>query len=90
MITPGPWSAPTAAIVTDHDHRIGMTALVMAAVLDVEVELDDPGCVDESWRGFAGVDGQLAAVGRALRQPTTAVVTTLEDPRVTSALPDRG
>lgn len=90
VITPGPWSAPTAAIVTDHDHRIGMTALVMAAVLDVEVELDDPGCVDESWRGFAGVDGQLAAVGRALRQPTTAVVTTLEDPRVTSALPDRG
>lgn len=64
VIVPGPWRAPTAPIVTDRDHRIGMTALVMAAVIGVDVELDDTACVDDSWRGFAA---QLAAVAEALR-----------------------
>jgi 3-phosphoshikimate 1-carboxyvinyltransferase len=65
-IHPGPWTAPAAPICTDHDHRVGMTALVMARVLGVDVELDDPDCVKESWAGFVGPDGQLAAAAAAL------------------------
>lgn len=65
-IHPGPWTAPTSPICTDHDHRVGMTALVMARVLGVDVELDDPDCVKESWAGFVGENGQLAAAAHAI------------------------
>ena len=53
VIEPATLRAPTTTIRTDHDHRIAMTALTLGAILDVEVELDDPDCVDESWPGFA-------------------------------------
>lgn len=59
QIFPGPWRAPSAPVRTDHDHRLAMTALVMGAVADVPVTLDDDACVDDSWAGFAA---QLAAV----------------------------
>jgi 3-phosphoshikimate 1-carboxyvinyltransferase len=68
-IEPGPWTAPTSPICTDHDHRVGMTALVMARVLGVDVELDDPDCVKESWAGFVGDNGQLAAAALAVGLP---------------------
>ncbi|MDP2345681.1 MAG: hypothetical protein Q8O67_32360 [Deltaproteobacteria bacterium] len=53
VIEPSQLRAPTQAIRTDHDHRIAMTALTLGRILDVDVELDDEDCVDESWRGFA-------------------------------------
>ena len=42
-------------IVTDHDHRIGMSALVLSALTGRDVVLDDPDCVDESWPHFRAV-----------------------------------
>lgn len=59
-IQPGPLRAPTAPVVTDHDHRIGMTALVLARLgrppgETLAVTLDDDDCVAESWPGFPGV-----------------------------------
>jgi len=83
-IVPGPWAAPTAPICTDHDHRLAMTALVMATHAGVAVTLDDDLCVDDSWAGFAGVDGQLAAVAEALGVPSSSRGAS----RVTSAFPD--
>ncbi len=69
-VVPGPGRRPGAPIVTDHDHRIGMTAAVLGAMhqpVPTAVAVDDPGCVDESWPGFVA---QLAAVRRALMDPT--------------------
>lgn len=71
VITPATPRAPTTPIVTDHDHRIGMSAHVLArlgrASDDVlPLTLDDDGCVDESWPGFVDV---VTATHRALWTP---------------------
>jgi len=71
VVTPATPQAPTAPIVTDHDHRIGMTAHVLARLGrapddTLPVTLDDDGCVDESWPGFVDVVG---ATHRALWTP---------------------
>ena len=86
-IEPGPWTEPVEPIRTDHDHRLAMTALVMAAHAGVAVTLDDDACVDDSWAGFAGVDGQLAAVATALGVPSSSSSRGVS--RVTSAFSDR-
>ncbi len=52
VIEPAQLRRPTSTIRTDHDHRIAMTALTLGRILDVEVELDDESCVEESWPGF--------------------------------------
>lgn len=68
VVRPAVPRAPSGRIVTDHDHRIGMTAHVLArlgrAPDDVlPVMLDDDGCIDESWPGFVDV---VSATHRAL------------------------
>lgn len=68
VIMPAAAGAPVTAILTDHDHRIGMTAHVLArlgrAPDDIlPLLLDDDGCVDESWPGFVDV---VTAAHRAL------------------------
>jgi 3-phosphoshikimate 1-carboxyvinyltransferase len=68
VVGPAAPRAPASPIVTDHDHRIGMTAHVLArlgrAPDDVlPFTLDDDGCVDESWPGFVDV---VSAAHRAL------------------------
>jgi 5-enolpyruvylshikimate-3-phosphate synthase len=68
QVTPHAPQLPSGVIVTDHDHRIGMTAHVLARLGrapgdELAFVLDDDACIDESWAGFV-VD--LAAVHRAL------------------------
>jgi 5-enolpyruvylshikimate-3-phosphate synthase len=63
--------APTGPIVTDHDHRLGMSAHVLARLGrapddTLPITLDDDGCVDESWPGFIDV---VTATHRALWTP---------------------
>ena len=65
VIEPATLRQPTTAIRTDHDHRIAMTALTLGHILDVDVELDDEACVDESWRGFGAFIGDAARQLRA-------------------------
>jgi 3-phosphoshikimate 1-carboxyvinyltransferase len=71
VITPAMPRAPTAPIITDHDHRIGMTAHVLARLGrppgdTLPITLDDDGCVDESWPDFVDV---ITAAHRALWTP---------------------
>jgi 3-phosphoshikimate 1-carboxyvinyltransferase len=40
-----------AAFVAHGDHRVAMSAAILALVLP-EATLDDPGCVAKSWPGF--------------------------------------
>jgi 3-phosphoshikimate 1-carboxyvinyltransferase len=61
---------PTGVVVTDHDHRIGMAAHVLArlgrAPKDaLSFALDDDDCIDESWPGFVSA---LSLVHRAIWQ----------------------
>jgi 3-phosphoshikimate 1-carboxyvinyltransferase len=42
-----------AAIDTQGDHRIGMTAAALAAAVGVPVEIRDPGCIATSFPDFA-------------------------------------
>ena len=70
LIEPATLHAPRVPIRTDHDHRIAMTALTLARILDVGVELDDEDCVDESWRGFqAFIDDTVARLREQSLQP---------------------
>ena len=76
QVTPGPARRPDRIIQTDHDHRIAMTAAVLAAMqqgdgddVSEAVVLDDADCADESWPGFVA---QLAAVRAALMDPPTS------------------
>ncbi len=65
VIEPAPLHAPRDVIRTDHDHRIAMTALTLAKILNVDVELDDEDCVDESWPAFRDVLNDTATKLRA-------------------------
>jgi 3-phosphoshikimate 1-carboxyvinyltransferase len=76
QVTPGPSRLPERIIQTDHDHRIAMTAAVLAGMqqgggddVSEAVVLDDPDCADESWPGFVA---QLAAVRASLMDPPTS------------------
>jgi 3-phosphoshikimate 1-carboxyvinyltransferase len=71
VVSPATPRAPATPIVTDHDHRIGMTAHVLARLgrppdRTLPITLDDDGCVDESWPGFVDV---VTAAHRALWTP---------------------
>lgn len=71
VITPATPRTPTVPIVTDHDHRLGMSAHVLARLGrapddTLPITLDDDGCVDESWPGFVDV---VTATHRALWTP---------------------
>jgi 3-phosphoshikimate 1-carboxyvinyltransferase len=68
QVVPRPPQPPSGVIVTDHDHRIGMTAHVLARLGrspsdTLPVVLDDEACIEESWPGFVTA---LAAAQRAL------------------------
>ena len=56
----GPLPAP-GTIRTHGDHRIALTAAVLALVADGPTELDDPGCMDVSFPGFPEVLLRLSA-----------------------------
>ncbi len=61
---------PSCVIITDHDHRIGMTAHVLARLGRAPKDalpfaLDDDACIDESWPGFAHA---LSVAHRAIWQ----------------------
>jgi 3-phosphoshikimate 1-carboxyvinyltransferase len=69
VIEPAPLHLPVRSIRTDGDHRIAMTALTLGHIVsggadDVVIDLDDEGCVEESWPGFGAF---IADVAQRLR-----------------------
>jgi 3-phosphoshikimate 1-carboxyvinyltransferase len=62
MTIHGTTGALRAAKVTSHgDHRIAMTGAILGLVSDGETIVDDVGCVDTSFPGFAAMLRSLGA-----------------------------
>jgi 3-phosphoshikimate 1-carboxyvinyltransferase len=53
LLVEGTDHAPRGRVVTAHDHRIAMAFAVLGTVRGARVRVDDPGCAEVSFPGFA-------------------------------------